>query len=273
MNENKQPLDKHDENADLIMTGQPYARSAGTTIGTDLAREENGSTITRQRDALPADRGMSPELGRVLMGGLIGAALGTLAGALANKRTAEGVNHAVKGVGDGAKTVGKGVNQAAKGLGHAVKSVTEGVNHAVIGGLAEGLNNAVVGAVDAAKLAAEEVKPSVVGVMDAVQDTVEDAKQSVVGAVDSVQGAAEDVKPSENQSFKPYEDRLATGNKQVTTGEFGIGERVETQTADISVPVEKELVVEQIIPVDAGTPVAPVEADFHEGEVTRPETV
>lgn len=42
MNEKKQSLDKHDENADPIRTGQPYARSAGTSIGTDLARDENG---------------------------------------------------------------------------------------------------------------------------------------------------------------------------------------------------------------------------------------
>lgn len=35
-------------------------------------------------------------LGRALMGGLIGATLGILAGALANKRTAKGVNHAAK---------------------------------------------------------------------------------------------------------------------------------------------------------------------------------
>jgi len=27
---------------DPIRTGQPYARSAGTSIGTDLARDENG---------------------------------------------------------------------------------------------------------------------------------------------------------------------------------------------------------------------------------------
>lgn len=236
MTEIPQPLDKHDENADRIKTDQSYARSAGTSISAGLPRDENGSTITRQPDE-SAGRGMNSGLTRALIGGLIGATLGTLAGALANKRTAQGVNHAVKGVGDGVKTVGEGVNHAAKGVGHAVKSVGEGVNHAVIGAVAEGVNNAVVGTLDAARGAAEGVKPSVVGTLDAVKDTAEDAKQSVVGALNAVKDTAEDVKLS----------------------------------GDIPVTVEKRLVVPQTIPVDAETPVASIEANLYQGEVTRQE--
>ncbi len=261
MRENKQVLDKRDENVDPITTGQPY-------VPAGVARGENGPKITGQPDAHPADTGMSTGLGRALMGGLIGATLGILAGALANKRTAKGVNHAAKGVGDGAKTVAEGVNHAAKGVGDAVKSVAEGVNYAVVGPVAQGLNQVVTNAVDAAKNTAENAGQSVVGAVDAVKGAAEDAGQSVVGAVDAVKGAAEDVKPSDNQSFKAYEEPLVAGNKQVTTGEVGIGEQVETQTADISVPVEEELlVVVQTIPVDAGTPLSPGEADLIEKEV------
>ncbi len=238
MSENKQPLDKQDENADPITTGQPYARSLDTSTGAELPRNENASTMTPQPDAQPADTGMSTGLSRALIGGLIGATLGTLAGALANKRTAEGVNHVAKGVGVAVKSVAEGVNHAAKGVGVAVKSVAEGVNHAVIGG-----------AVDASKDIAEGVKSSVTGVLDTVKDIAEDTKQSVVG-VDALKGAS-DVKPSEHQSLK-LEQPLVALSKQVTTGSVGIREQVETQTAEISVPVNNEqVVVEPTTPVDA----------------------
>jgi len=254
MTENKQPLDKNDVSVDPIMIGQPYARSAGTSIGSGLATEKNGPTITHQPDAHPTDRGMSTGLARALMGGLIGATLGTLVGALANKRTSEGVNHAAKGVGVAVKSVAEGVNQAAKGVGVAVKSVAEGVNHAVIGG-----------AVDAVKNTSEDAKQSVVAAVDAVKNTSEDAKQSVVAAVDAVKSTAEDVKASDHQNVKLYEERLITGNKQVTTDSVGKEAQVETQSGDISAPLKKEqLVVEPTISIGAGTPVAPSEADFYQ---------
>jgi len=250
MTENKQPWDKQDKNTEPMTTGQPYARSAGTSIGASLATEENGptikpqpdgptagATITPQPDAHAADKGMSPGLGRALVGGLIGATLGTLVGALANKRTAEGVNHAAKGVGIAVKSVAEGINQATKGVGVAVKSVAEGVNHAVIG-----------------------------GAVDAVKDTAEGVKQSVTGAVDAVKDTSEGAKPYNNQSFKLDQERVVTGNKQVTTGSVGIGSQVETATADIPFLVEEEgLIVAIAIPTDAETPVAPGEADFYQG--------
>lgn len=59
MRENKQVLDKHDENVDPITTSQPYIRSAGTSIGAGLARDENDPKITGQPDAHPAGTGMS----------------------------------------------------------------------------------------------------------------------------------------------------------------------------------------------------------------------
>jgi len=52
-------------------------------------------------------------------------------------------------------------------------------------------------------------------------------------------------------------ERLVVVNKQVTTGEVGIAEQGETQTADNLVPVDKEPVVEPTTFVDAVTPVIP----------------
>lgn len=253
MSENKQLLDRQDENVRPITTGQTYVRLAGTSTGERVARDENSPTITRQADTSPAGKGISPGLARALMGGLIGATLGTLAGALANKRTAQGVNHAAKGVGEG-------VNQAAKGVGHAVKSVAEGVSQAVIGNAAD--------TVDAVKDTAEAVKPSVIGAADAVKDTAEGVKRSVVGAADAVKDTAEDVKRSDNQSFKLYEERAVAGSNQRPTGEVGIGEQYKTQT-DVSVPLKKEQLVVEQMPVVTVTPENSGNADIHQGEVAQ----
>ena len=147
MRQNKQPLDQHDEKTAPLTKEQHYARSTGTSIRTGLARDENGPTITHQSDAHPADRGMNSGLSRALVGGLIGATLGTLAGALANKRTVLGANYALKGVGDGVKTVAEGINYAV--VGRLVNAVND---------TAENAKQFVVGALGAAKGATEDVK-------------------------------------------------------------------------------------------------------------------
>ena len=214
MIENKQPLDKHDENDSIKR--QPNA-PASPTVGTRLATDENGPTIKPQIDAPSAGKGMNSGLARALVGGLIGATLGTLAGTLANKRTVKGANYAAKGVGDGAKTVAEGINQAANGVGNAVKSVAEAVNYAVVGGF-----------------------------VDAVKNTPEDAKQSVVdAALDVVKGATEAVKSSA-QNSKQNEERLVVVKKHVTTGEtVGIPKQGETQTTSISEPVVEPISVDE----------------------------
>jgi gas vesicle protein len=68
-----------------------------------------------------------------LVGGLVGGTLGTLAAALANRKTSKGFNHSAEGVGRAFKTIGQGLGQAAQGVGEAAKSVSEGVTYAVVG--------------------------------------------------------------------------------------------------------------------------------------------
>ena len=290
MIDNKLPLDKHQENTDLSATAQTYTRSTGTNIG-NVPRDENAPTISRQPDARPASKGISPALARVLTGGLIGLTLGTLAGAFANKKTAKAVNHAAKGVGEGAKTVAEGVNHSAKGVGDVVKSVAEGVNYAVIGAVeslkdsAEDVEQSTVIAVDAVKDTtedakqftvdavkdtAENTKQSTVSAVDAVKDTAENTKQFAVGAVDAVKDTAENAKPSDAQSSKLYEP-LTTGKNQVTTGEVNLQEDVETQLADLLVLTGPEELVDQSILVDVETPVVLGEAGFFEEDVERRE--
>jgi uncharacterized protein (TIGR02271 family) len=76
----------------------------------------------------------------------------------------------------------------------------------------------------------------------------------------------------DNQTLRLYEERLIANKKRVKSGEVALGKRVETETARVSVPIEKErVVIERTTPTDAGRAVAPGEADFREGEVAHVE--
>jgi uncharacterized protein (TIGR02271 family) len=76
----------------------------------------------------------------------------------------------------------------------------------------------------------------------------------------------------DHQNLKLYEERLIANKRRVKTGEVAVGKHVETETARVSVPIEKErVVIERVTPADAGTPVSPGEANFREGEAARVE--
>ncbi|MBN3926621.1 DUF2382 domain-containing protein [Nostoc sp. NMS4] len=74
----------------------------------------------------------------------------------------------------------------------------------------------------------------------------------------------------DHQTLKLYEERLIATKRRQKTGEVTIGKRVETDTARVAVPVERErVVIERVTPADAGKAVSGREADFREGEVAR----
>lgn len=76
----------------------------------------------------------------------------------------------------------------------------------------------------------------------------------------------------DHQTLKLYEERLVANKKRVKTAEVAVGKHVETETARVSVPIEKErVVVERVTPADAGRAVAPGEAAFRQGEVAHME--
>ena len=82
-----------------------------------------------------------------------------------------------------------------------------------------------------------------------------------------------DVNKADNQALKLYQERLVANKKRVKTGEVAIGKHVETETARVSVPIEKErVIVERVTPTDAGRAVDPGTVNFGEGEVARVET-
>jgi uncharacterized protein (TIGR02271 family) len=73
-----------------------------------------------------------------------------------------------------------------------------------------------------------------------------------------------------HQTFKLYEERLIASKSRVKTGEVAVGKHIETETAQVTVPIEKErVVIERITPSNAGMVVPPGEVNFQEGEVAR----
>ena len=79
-----------------------------------------------------------------------------------------------------------------------------------------------------------------------------------------------DISADESQTIKLYEEKLVTGKKRHEVGEVAIGKRVETETKEVEIPVEKEKVVVKTKKVaDEKIPVEPGEAMFEEGTVAK----
>jgi uncharacterized protein (TIGR02271 family) len=79
-----------------------------------------------------------------------------------------------------------------------------------------------------------------------------------------------DMSDRNHQTFKLYEERLIANKHRVKAGEVAVGKHIETETARVSVPIEKErVIIERVNPTDAGRAVNPNEAQFQEGEVAR----
>lgn len=80
-----------------------------------------------------------------------------------------------------------------------------------------------------------------------------------------------DIYQPNDQKIKLYEERVFANKQRQKTGEVAIGKHVETQTTQVSVPVEKErVIIERTTPSEA-TEVTPGNADFRDGEVARME--
>ncbi|MBN3905568.1 MAG: DUF2382 domain-containing protein [Nostoc sp. NMS1] len=73
-----------------------------------------------------------------------------------------------------------------------------------------------------------------------------------------------------HQTFKLYEERLIANKHRIKTGEVTVGKHIETETARVTVPIQKERVlIERVVPTEAGKFVDPNELKFQEGEVAR----
>ncbi|MFB2838128.1 DUF2382 domain-containing protein [Floridanema evergladense] len=80
------------------------------------------------------------------------------------------------------------------------------------------------------------------------------------------------INDNDHQKLRLYEERLVANKTRRKAGEVAIGKQVETETARVSVPVEKErVIVERTTPVDAGTATGANPDAFREGEMARME--
>lgn len=72
----------------------------------------------------------------------------------------------------------------------------------------------------------------------------------------------------QHQNLRLYEERLIADKTRVKMGEVAVGKRIETETAKVSVPIEKErVVIERTTPSNKA--VTPDNTAFQEGEVAR----
>lgn len=79
-----------------------------------------------------------------------------------------------------------------------------------------------------------------------------------------------DMNERDHKTFKLYQERLIANKNRVKAGEVAVGKKVETETARVSVPVEKErVIIERTTPADAGKVVSPGEVNFRQGEVAH----
>ncbi|MEA5602992.1 DUF2382 domain-containing protein [Nostoc sp. UHCC 0252] len=77
------------------------------------------------------------------------------------------------------------------------------------------------------------------------------------------------INEQDGKTLKLYEERLIASKQRHKTGEVSVGKHIETDTANVAVPVEKErVVIERTSPTNA-TPTRPGDATFREGEVAR----
>lgn len=93
------------------------------------------------------------------------------------------------------------------------------------------------------------------------------AKATAVTDVDNDIRSRTDI--ADEEKIRLYEERLMVNKERAKTGEVAIGKRVETETASVSVPVEKERIVVERTGVTDGTVINPGKVDFDNSEVLR----
>ncbi|MBE9045089.1 DUF2382 domain-containing protein [Pleurocapsales cyanobacterium LEGE 10410] len=95
------------------------------------------------------------------------------------------------------------------------------------------------------------------------------AKATAVTDVDEDLRTRTDI--ADDEKIRLYEERLMVNKQRAKAGEVSVGKRVETETASVAVPIEKERIVIERSDATVGTVVSPGTADFAEGKVAEVE--
>ena len=78
------------------------------------------------------------------------------------------------------------------------------------------------------------------------------------------------VSTADAESVKLYEERLVVDKDRAKTGEVAIGKHIETETAKVSVPIEKErVVIERVTPVGSEATVVSGDVAFQDGAAIK----
>ncbi|MEL6441009.1 MAG: DUF2382 domain-containing protein [Cyanobacteria bacterium J06621_8] len=93
------------------------------------------------------------------------------------------------------------------------------------------------------------------------------AKATTVNDVDEDIRTRADL--AEDEKIRLYEERLMVNKQRAKTGEVAIGKRVETETAEVAVPIEKERIVVERRDAVNNEALTPGTADFSGEEVAR----
>ncbi|PSM47104.1 hypothetical protein C7Y66_21555 [Chroococcidiopsis sp. CCALA 051] len=210
-------------------------------------QKNNDAPTSEQIDTETIDKRVSNGFNKAALGGIIGAVLGTVAIALADKKTARSINQTVKAAGNAVKDAADGVPLKVRNAVEAVKDVAS----------SNGVNQTTTANIQANTQAAAATPLAVDTGMDIPTPTT------------NSQPVSSDIQLPEQQTFQLYEERLVANKKQVKTGEVAIAKHVETHKVRVCVPLEKERLVIEQIDIDNDTPVAPGEADFEQRELVR----
>jgi uncharacterized protein (TIGR02271 family) len=236
MNDDKKPFDQHDANRDPI-SGQPGAHPVGTGVGAAGAGA------------------IGAVVGGVVggpIGAVVGSAVGAVAGGLVGKGAAEQVNPTVEDEYWRNNYAAQPYIEPGRQYEHyqsAYRTGYEGYNRYSNTGKSY-----------------NEVEPE-------LQTEYEKTHSGMGLNWEKAKHATRDAwQRAENESIKLYEERLVADKHRVKTGDVTIGKHVETETARVAVPVEKErVVIERLNPTSAGTSVAPGDVAFGKPEVARVE--
>jgi uncharacterized protein (TIGR02271 family) len=76
---------------------------------------------------------------------------------------------------------------------------------------------------------------------------------------------------NDHDTLRLYQERLIASKTRQKTGEVAVSKHIETETARVEVPIERERVVIERTPVTGASTVMTSEVDFQEGEVARVE--
>lgn len=214
----------------------------------DDRHEARVKESTKQVNVKSADVNKNNDLAHLAIGGIVGAVVGTVAVALADKKTASNFNRTAKDFRSSVKGASEGVNKTFRDKIELIKTKVNGFNN-------NGNRNSNQ---------PNDNEPE--GFSGVTDNRVNEIANNLDLADNQTEKKSNDV-----GTFQLYEERLIANKKQVKTGEVAIAKHTEKYIAQVSIPLEKERVVLEQIPVEDETIVDPSEADFNQKELARVE--